>query len=209
MTTARGNPLVTLALVGLVAATLLAGVHFATAERIERQVEQRAQSTLTQLLPEDRFDNNLISDRFEAWIAGLESPSLIHRARQDGEPVALLADVTTRQGYSGPIRLLVAVDTRGSVLGVRILEHRETPGLGDRIEHERSDWIEQFDGRSLGNPPADQWRPDQRGGAFDTLSSATITSGAVTEAVRRVLAWYDDNRDRAFEIPSVAGSSSR
>ena len=204
MTAARANPLVTLALIGLIAATLLAGVHFITADRIERQAEQRAQSTLNQLLPQGGYDNNLIRDRFEAWIAGLESPSVIHRARLDSEPVALLADVTTNQGYSGPIRLLIGVGPEGTVLGVRVLEHRETPGLGDRIERDRSDWIEQFDGRSLGDPARDEWRPDRRGGAFDTLSSATITSAAVTDAVRRVLAWYADNRERAFEIPSVA-----
>lgn len=196
------RPLVMLALIGAIAALLLAAVHRWTEGPIAEQAERRAQATLTQLLPEGGYDNDPLGDRFPAWIAGLESPSIIHRARLDGTPVAILADVTTRAGYSGPIRLLVAVDPIGTVLGVRVLEHRETPGLGDRIEHRRSDWIEQFAGRRLGEPPTEDWRPDRRGGRFDTLSSATITSAAVTDAVRRVLEWQADQDDRIFEIPS-------
>ncbi len=197
----HGASLWTLALVGAAAALLLAGVHLATADRIERQAEQRAQRTLTQLLPAGSFDNRPIDDRLDAWIAGLETPSTIHVARLGARPIALLADVTTPAGYSGPIRLLVAIDPAGEVLGVRVLEHRETPGLGDRIEHRRSDWIEQFNGRSLGRPPLEDWRTDRRGGAFDTLSSATITSAAVTEAVRNVLVWFRETGHAALDPP--------
>jgi len=194
----RRSSLATLALVGAFSALLLAGVHLGTADRIERQAEQRAQKTLTQLLPSGSFDNRPIDERFEARIAGLDNPSMIHIARLEGRPVALLADVTTPAGYSGPIRLLVAIDPAGEVLGVRVLEHRETPGLGDRIEVRRSDWIEQFEGRSLGRPPLEDWQTDRRGGEFDTLSSATITSAAVTEAVRRVLVWFRESGHEAL-----------
>ncbi|MBY6205053.1 RnfABCDGE type electron transport complex subunit G [Halomonas denitrificans] len=206
----RSASLRILVLVGAAAALLLAGVHLGTADRIERQAEQRAQRTLTQMLPSGSFDNRPIDDRFEARIAGLDGPSTIHVARLDGRPVALLADVTTPAGYSGPIRLLVAIDPAGEVLGVRVLEHRETPGLGDRIELRRSDWIEQFDGRSLGRPPLEEWQTDRRGGEFDTLSSATITSAAVTEAVRRVLVWFRDTGQEALrEQPADATASRR
>ena len=135
--------------------------------------------------------------------AGIAVDAVSGEARR-GKPVALLADVTTPNGYSGDIRLLVGVAPDGEVLGVRVLDHRETPGLGDAIERQRSDWIRQFSGRSLGAPPADQWAADKRGGTFDTLSSATITSSAVIQAVKNVLAWYADNRDNAFEIESEA-----
>ena len=203
MSGSRQRPLLVLGVVAAAAAVLLASVHQWTAAPIAEQAERRAHATLTQLLPDDSYDNDPIRDRFPAWIAGLEAPSTIHRARQDGEPAALLADVTTSEGYSGPIRLLIALRPNGDVLGVRVLEHRETPGLGDRIERDRSDWITRFDDRALGDPPVDDWRPDRRGGAFDTLSSATITSAAVIDAVRRVLAWQHDNRERIFDIPSV------
>lgn len=190
--------LLTLGLIGLAAALLLSGVNELTEERIERQAERQALAALNQLIDPAAYDNELIEDRISAWIAGLEPPSTIYRAWRDGEPVALLADVTTPAGYSGDIRLLVGLEPDGTLIGVRVLEHRETPGLGDRIERRRSDWIEQFRGRSLGRPPTERWAADRRGGAFDTLSSATITSAAIIAAVKRVLEWYEANRDNAF-----------
>lgn len=192
--------LLTLGLIGLLAAALLSGVHLATRERIAAEQQRQALATLNQLVPEAGYDNELVEDRFSARIAGLETPSTIYRARLEGEPVALLADVTTPDGYSGDIRLLVGIDPDGEVIGVRVLGHRETPGLGDEIELQRSDWIRQFRGASLGHPPTEQWAADRRGGGFDTLSSATITSSAVIGAVRNVLAWYASNRENAFSI---------
>jgi len=200
--------LLTLGLIGLLAAALLSGVHLATRDRIASEQQRQALATLNQLVPEAEYDNALVEDRFSAWISGLSAPSTIYRARMDGEPVALLADVITTDGYSGDIRLLVGLTPQGEVIGVRVLEHRETPGLGDQIELNRSDWIRQFDGKSLGEPPAQAWAADRRGGAFDTLSSATITSSAVIEAVQNVLAWYAANRDNAFEIRAESNDSS-
>jgi len=194
--------LLTLGLIGLLAAALLSSVHLVTRDRIASEKQRQALATLNQIVPESEYDNELVADRFSARIAGLDSRATLYRARRDGEPVALLADVTTPDGYSGDIRMLVGVAPDGEVIGVRVLDHRETPGLGDEIELRRSDWIRQFDGRMLGEPPADQWAADRRGGAFDTLSSATITSSAVIQAVRDVLAWYADNRDNAFAIES-------
>lgn len=197
------RPLLTLALIGLIAAATLAGVHLATRDRIALAEQRRSLEILHQVVDPDSYDNELVRDRFSAWIAGLEAPSTIYRARRDGEPVALLADVTTTAGYSGPIRLIVGLEPGGEIIGVRVVSQRETPGLGDRIERQRSDWIEQFAGRSLGDPPAASWKPDRRGGEFDTLTSATITSAAVTETIRRVLEWHAANAERAFDIPAT------
>ncbi|MFW5815695.1 MAG: RnfABCDGE type electron transport complex subunit G [Wenzhouxiangella sp.] len=173
--------------IGLGAALLLAGVDRLTRERIEDAQQRRALSTLSAMLPTGRFDNDLLDDAIDLPIPGLEQPGRLYRARRDGEPVGLLVDLVTHRGYSGDIRLLVAVNPDQTVLAVRVLEHRETPGLGDKIEIERSDWITGFAGRSLGDPPAQRWAPDQRGGDFDTLTSATITTDAVVDAVRSAL----------------------
>lgn len=200
--------LLTLGLIGLLAAALLSGVHLATRDRIASEQQRQALATLNQLVPESTYDNDLVADRFSARISGLESPSTVYRARHGDAPVALLADVTTPDGYSGDIRLLVGVAPDGEVIGVRVLDHRETPGLGDEIELQRSDWIRQFAGRSLGAPPADQWAADRRGGTFDTLSSATVTSSAVINAVGNVLAWYADNRDNVFKIETESESET-
>lgn len=199
--------LLTLGLIGLLAAALLSGVHLATRDRIAAEQQRQALATLNQLVPESDYDNELVDDRFSASITGLEAPSTIYRARLDNEPVALLADVITPDGYSGDIRLLVGLSPEGEIIGVRVLGHRETPGLGDEIELQRSDWITQFRDKSLGNPPAEQWTADRRGGEFDTLSSATITSAAVIGAVRNVLAWYASNRDNAFDIEAESRKS--
>jgi len=196
------RPVVTLCLIGLVAALTLAGVHLATRDRIALAEQRRALEMLHQVLPPDDYDNELVRDRFSAWIAGLQTPSTIYRARLGDEPVALLADVTTATGYSGPIRLIVGIEPDGEVIAVRVVSHRETPGLGDRIERRRTDWIDQFAGRNLGDPPAPAWKPDRRSGQFDTLTSATITSAAVVEAIRRVLEWRAANAERIFEIPA-------
>jgi len=190
------KPALLLAGLGLAAAVVLAGLHQSTRDRIAEERQQRALAAVASMLAEVDFDNELLDDSVRLAIPGLDAPARVYRARLGARPVAVVMDVVTSAGYSGDIRLLVAVDSNGTVLGVRVTEQRETPGLGDRIDHRRSDWIEQFAGRSLGDPPAEDWAPDRRGGAFDTLTSATITSAAVTEAVRRALAAFDAQRDR-------------
>lgn len=199
--------LLTLGLIGMLAAALLSGVHLVTRERIASEQQRQALATLSQLLPESEYDNELIDDRLSARISGLSPPSTIYRARLEGRPVALLVDVTTPDGYSGDIRLLVALRPDGEIIGARVLEHRETPGLGDEIDLKRSDWIRQFTGQSLEDPPAEAWAASKRGGDFDTLSSATITSSAVIGAVRNVLVWYSSNRESAFEIQAESNSA--
>ncbi len=176
-----------LTLLGLLAALLLGGVDRLTREPIAAAEERRALATLTALVPPESFNNDPVTDRIEQPISGFDRPATVHRARRDGEPVALIFDVTTPRGYSGDIRLLVALDPEGNVKGVRVLNHRETPGLGDKIEVQRSDWIRQFTGRSLGDPPAQRWASRRRGGEFDTLTAATVTTDAVIDAVRRAL----------------------
>ncbi len=176
-----------LTVLGLVAAVLLSGVDRLTREPIALAEQRRALATLTELVPAARFDNDPVFDRIEQRISGFDQPAVIHRARMGGEPVALIFDVTTPRGYSGDIRLLVALNPAGTVIGARVLSHRETPGLGDKIEVRRSDWIHQFRGRSLNDPQPQRWTSSRRGGDFDTLTAATVTTDAVIDAIRRVL----------------------
>lgn len=189
--------LAVLALAAVLAAALLAGVHLLTEDRIELAEDRRALATLEQLLDPDAYDNEPVRDFIDVEIPGLAGPATVYRARREGRPAALLVEATTPRGYSGDIRLLVGLTPAGEITGVRVLAHRETPGLGDRIEQRRSDWLEQFAGTRAGSP--DDWRPDRRGGDFDTLSSATITSTAVIDALRRVVEWHDRAGETAFE----------
>lgn len=200
----RRRAALALTAIGLGAALLLAGVDRLTRDRIEAAEQRRALATLSALLPAGTFDNELLDDAIVLALPGLEQPARVYRARRNGQPVASLVDLVTSRGYSGDIRLLVAVDPEGTVLGVRVLAHRETPGLGDKIERQRSDWITQFKGRSLGQPPAEAWAPDQRGGDFDTLTSATITTDAVIHAVHSALSGLEQTDPERLWARSAA-----
>ncbi|MEN1727682.1 MAG: RnfABCDGE type electron transport complex subunit G [Pseudomonadota bacterium] len=190
---------------GLAAAVLLAGLNELTREAIAEAREQRALATLNQVLDPGLYDNQLNEDTITLTIDGQDRAALLYRARLDGSPVAAIIDMTTSRGYSGDIRLLLAITPEGVILSVRVVDHRETPGLGDKIEHRRSEWIEQFDGRSLSNPERSRWASDQRGGDFDTLTSATITSTAVIDAVARALASVEHAGDAVWT--AEAGST--
>jgi electron transport complex protein RnfG len=176
-----------LSCLGLAAAALLAGVDRITRDRIQQANNARAEATLAAMLPQLSFNNDLLSDVIEINLPALEQPAQVYRARQNGQPVAAVFDLVTPRGYSGDIRLMVSINTDAEIVQTRVLSHRETPGLGDKIEVERDDWIRQFSGLSLERRPSAGWAPDRRGGDFDTLTSATITSAAVIEAVHAAL----------------------
>jgi electron transport complex protein RnfG len=116
--------------------------------------------------------------------------------------VALLLSPVAPNGYSGAIRLLAAIRPDGTLAGVRVLEHRETPGLGDAIEARRSNWILGFEGRSLGNPEPLRWKVRRDGGDFDQFAGATVTPRAVVQSVYEALVFFKDRRDRLFEAPA-------
>jgi electron transport complex protein RnfG len=123
---------------------------------------------------------------------------LVYRARQ-GKHVTGVAFETSRRGYSGEIKVLLGVDENGKLLGVRVLQHTETPGLGDKIEVTRSDWITRFTGKSLGDPPEAQWAVKKDGGPFDQFAGATITPRAVVNGVRDGLRLFAANRKTLLE----------
>ena len=179
---------------------LLSFAEFGTRERIEANEREALLEALAVLIDPARHDNDLLNDTIEivAPELGTTEPVTVYRARRDGKPVALVLTAVAPDGYSGAIRLLVAIDVDGTVAGVRVVSHRETPGLGDPIEADRSDWILSFDGRSLGDPPAERWTVKKDGGAFDQFTGATITPRAVTHAVRRALEYFHANREALF-----------
>lgn len=181
--------------------TLVALTEFASSDRIvdnERRVLLR---NLYALLPGDEFDNDIAADTLRlppTPLLGTEEASTAYRARLGGEPVAVIFNSIAPDGYSGRIHLLVGIYVDGSLAGVRVVRHAETPGLGDAIESRKSPWIHGFDGKSLGNPPLDGWAVRRDGGEFDQLTGATITPRAVVAAVRDSLLYYRQNADMLF-----------
>lgn len=185
----------------LVSAAIIALTHELTAERIEANERAAELAKLHSILPPDAYDNDLVQDSIRVTSAqqlGTNEPLTIYRARADGQPVAAILTVVAPDGYNGPIRLLVGVRYNGGVAGVRVVEHQETPGLGDGIEASQSDWLDQFRDRNLGDPPRAGWRVRQDGGGFDALTGATVTSRAVVGAIRRALAYFKTHREQLF-----------
>jgi electron transport complex protein RnfG len=158
-------------------------------------------------MPADRYDNEIINDTLEVWEAELTpgTATTIYRARKNGQPVAAIFTVTATGGYSGHIRLLVGINHDGSLAGVRVVEHHETPGLGDAIEAQRSDWILGFEGKSLENPLPENWKVKRDGGEFDQFTGATITPRAVVKGVKNTLLYFSQNKDTIFETLKPEG----
>ncbi len=183
--------------VGLVATTFVV-----TEDRIVENERQALLKALHELLPADRFDNDIASDSIllpHAYKLGTTEPVTVWRARKNGEPVAIIFKTVAPDGYNGAIHLLVGIYVDGSLAGVRVVKHNETPGLGDGIEIRKSDWIRQFDGKSLDNPKPEQWKVRRDGGAFDQMTGATITPRAIVKAVKSALAYYDEHKEELFQ----------
>ncbi|HKK14011.1 MAG TPA: electron transport complex subunit RsxG [Gammaproteobacteria bacterium] len=160
------------------------------------------------LVPPARYDNNLFKDTIEVRdprMLGTDDPVTVYRARKDGKPVAAVLTPVAPDGYGGAIRLLVGIDYDGTIAGVRVLSEHETPGLGDKIEADRSDWIFGFAGKSIGNPPLDKWKVKKDGGAFDQFTGATITPRAVVKAIRKSLIYFSRHREALFAKAGSAG----
>lgn len=190
-----------LALIAAGGVALLSGIHLATEDRIAAQERRVMEQQLARVLPAGRYDNDPLEDVLvieDAPSLDAGGPVLVHRARLGGKPSAAVLRVTAPDGYNGDIVLLVGILADGTVSGVRVLRHRETPGLGDPIEARRSDWIERFRGRSLGDPAPAAWAVRKDGGDFDQFTGATITPRAVVGAVKRALQYFEDHREALF-----------
>jgi electron transport complex protein RnfG len=199
----------TLALIAAVCTTLVAATYQSTKDRIAANekalLEQSLQPALAGVFYDSSVSESRLILRAPHELPGNDA-AIIYRVFAEKKPVAALFAVTARDGFSGPIRILLGVDISGKVTGVRILQHRETPGLGDKIESARSDWVFQFDGRAIGNPVLTAWAIKDDGGDFDQLTGASVTPRAVINAVRDTLVYFDANRDEIFSLPATEES---
>jgi electron transport complex protein RnfG len=199
------RPAVQLGIFAFVALGLLGLLDALSADRIAENQRMLLRQTLVSLLPAGSFNNDVIHDTVQIQDDRLGGPSAvtIYRARQQGKIIAALLPVVAPDGYNGKIHLLIAVQPDGVLAGVRVLEHHETPGLGDPIESVKSGWIRQFMGRSLTNPEEAGWRVKRDGGVFDQLAGATITPRAVVGAVHRALQVIRDRHELLFNQDSA------
>ena len=180
----------------LVAAALLVMGDIATRDAIVERKAEDLLASLAQVIPPAMHDNDLLANtlRLGPDATEAEGTLTVYRALQGLEVKAVAFEVTG-QGYAGPIRVLLGIGADGRILGARVLAHAETPGLGDKIEVARHDWILSFDGRSLKDPTSEGWAVKKDGGIYDQFSGATITPRAVVKAVKGGLELFEARRD--------------
>lgn len=189
------------AIFAIFATTLVAYIEQSTRAKITENERQALLEALNVLLPKQAYDNNILDDTIELppmAELGTQSPTTVYRARKNNKPVAVILNSIAPDGYSGSINMLMAIYTDGSLAGVRVISHKETPGLGDKIEAHRDDWILQFTALSLQSPDESRWKVKKDGGDFDQFTGATITARAVVNAIKRTLQFFDDNQSKLF-----------
>jgi electron transport complex protein RnfG len=199
------KPALTLAIIAAVLTALLALVASFTRERIVSNEQAWIRQRLDALVPPAMHDNDLLTDSIAVTapdLLGSSQPVKIYRARRNGAPVAAVLRPIAPDGYRGPIELLVAVGPDGRLIGVQVIRHQETPGLGDAFESRDVHWLGRFRGRSLTDPPPQRWTVRRDGGDFDAFTGATITPRAIVKAVRNALEYYQRNSQRIFDQPA-------
>lgn len=158
---------------------------------------------LNNIIPAESYDNDLLLDTIiikPSTLLGTDEETLAYRARKNKKNIAVVYSSIAPNGYNGPIHLLVGVKADGHLAGVRVVKHRETPGLGDVVSITHSNWILGFDGKSLSQPNEKGWKVKRDGGVFDQFTGATITPRAVVKAVHNALLYFDQNQESLFSV---------
>ena len=191
----------------IVGTGLVALTYTSTKDIIAENERQALLANLNAVVPPEQYNNAVTEDTIQVSdpaLLGTPEPVTIYRAYKGAQPVAVFATPVAPDGYTGPIRLLIGVYADGTLAGVRVLSHKETPGLGDAIDITRSDWVLSFAGKSLGDPDREKWKVKKDGGAFDQFTGATITPRAVVKAVRNFLIFFEKHKEKLFRARSLS-----
>lgn len=201
------NIVITASLLMMVAAlgAALVGLTFVeTKDDIKRNEELTLLRKLNNIIPAETYDNDLLLDTIVIkpdFLLSTKEDTLAYRARKNNQDVAAVFTSIAPNGYNGSIRLLVGVKADGTLSGVRVVKHQETPGLGDSVDISHSKWILDFNNRSLSNPDEKDWKVKRDGGIFDQFTGATITPRAVVKAVHNALLYFEKNQAMLFSKP--------
>jgi len=185
---------------------VLATVFSMTAPAIQASAAEEEMRMIKEVLPTALYDNDLLKNTLElppTRELGQDDSSKAYRATLAGQPSAIVLEAVAADGYAGKIRMLVAIQANGRLAGVRITQHKETPGLGDYVDPKKDKnksrpWITQFDGLSFDTLPEKDWKVKKDGGHFDSNAGATVTPRAVVKAVREALKYANQNRAQLF-----------
>lgn len=186
---------------------VLAFSNHITVDDIKAAALQDRLNSLGQVIPASIHDNNLVDDAMVMNNQGGQEIT-VYRATKDGKVTGLAYEIFGI-GYAGKIKLMLGIDTEGKVLGVRVLAHKETPGLGDKMEVKKGDWILKFDGLSIGNPPVERWKVKKDGGQFDYWAGATITPRGIVNAIRNGLELFAANKEKMMDMNAPKAEPSK
>jgi electron transport complex protein RnfG len=192
---------VTLIAFALVFTALLAYIFQITKVPIEKSEAAARLALFRQIVPASMHNNDLLKDTLTIApneLLGNTQPSIANRARINNTPAAIILEAIAHDGYSGDIKLLIAIKFNGEISGVRVLTHKETPGLGDYIDIAKDDWIKLFDAKSITKISDKNWQVKKDGGQFDYMAGATITPRAVVKTVHKALKYFEANKDALF-----------
>lgn len=192
---------VTMIAFAFVGTAMLAYVFEITRAPIEASEREARLALFKQILPENAYNNELLNQTIAIApneLLGNRLPATANIAKLDNQFSGVILEAVAHDGYAGDIKLLIAIRADGTISGVRVLTHKETPGLGDYIDITHGNWIKLFDGESLSKTPAEQWQVKKDGGQFDYMAGATITPRAVVKAVFRALQFFEQNKDTLF-----------
>ena len=197
----------TLTAFALVGTAILAYIFMITRAPIEASEAEARLALFSQILPHQAYDNDLLKTELVIPpnpLLGNRTPSKVNIAKLGNVPVGIILEAIAHDGYAGDIKLLIAIRADGSISGVRVLTHKETPGLGDYIEIERNDWITQFNNESLAKSVAKEWAVTKDGGQFEYMAGATITPRAIVKAIARALQYFDENKSHLLESKTAS-----
>lgn len=190
----------------LLCTAIIASTYLGTEEQIDKQKRQAQLKALYQIVPKQQHDNDMLQDNiiFEDQALGHRKEQTLFLAKKalsgQQQPLTLIYPVTARDGYSGDIDFIIGINVSdGSIAGVRVIKHKETPGLGDKVDLRKSDWVLDFNGHSLGDPDSEGWTVKKEGGIFDGFTGATITPRAVIASIENTLRYHHLNVDRLIE----------
>lgn len=187
----------------LIGTLLLASVFDVTRAPIEASEKAARLSLFKEILPAQNYDNDLLASQVTIApnaLLGNRLPSIANVAKQQQQTAGVILEAIAHDGYSGDIKLLIAIRADGSISGVRVLAHKETPGLGDYIDIAHGNWIKLFDNESLEKTAAEKWQVKKDGGQYDYMVGATITPRAVVKAVKQALQFYQQNKQTLFAV---------
>lgn len=194
---------ITMIAFAFVGTSLLAFVFQITRAPIEASEKEARLALFKQILPENAYDNELLKETVQIApneLLGNRQVTTANIAKLNHKTAGVILEAVAHDGYSGDIKLLIAIRADGSISGVRVLAHKETPGLGDYIDITHGNWIKLFNDESVNKTPAEKWQVKKDGGKFDYMVGATITPRAVVKAVLKAVQFYEMNKQSLFAV---------